>query len=75
MLHVTTLMADGSVTREALCTTVQAVPQSKRARTVSSMGGMTPATFTGDGNQVSAIFQGLSPTLFFNSLATSMLLL
>ena len=70
--HVTILMANGSVTREALCTMALPVLQSKRARIASSMGGMTPPTFAGDGNQVNAIFQGLTLTLFSNSLATSM---
>ncbi|RZC28294.1 Protein ALTERED XYLOGLUCAN 4, partial [Glycine soja] len=49
--HVTTLMANGSVTREALCIVALPVSQSKRARVASSMGGKTPHTFTGDGNQ------------------------
>jgi len=53
----------------------QPVRQSKKARIASSMGGKTLATFTGDGNQINVIFQGLSPTLFFNSLSTSILLL
>lgn len=70
-LHVTTPMANGSMTRGALCTMVQLVVQSRKARIASSMAGQTWVISTGDGNQSNASSQGLNPTHFSNSLVTN----
>ncbi|KAG5087711.1 hypothetical protein JHK86_000323 [Glycine max] len=60
-------MANGSVTREALCIVALPVPQSKRARVASSMGGKTPHTFTGDGNQEPSRVPSLLVSHYFST--------
>ena len=64
--HVTTSMENGFMTKEVLYTMEQHVEQSKKDKIVSPMGDLIQTTFTIDGNQMSAIFQGLNQILFSN---------
>lgn len=71
LLHVTTLMANGYMINRALCIMGQLVEPSRKVRTVSPMANLIWVISSGGGNPVNAHFQGLTLTLFSNSLKTS----
>jgi hypothetical protein len=58
-------MESGFMTKVTLYTMEQHVEQSKKDKIVWPMEDLTQTTFTIDGNQMNAIFQGLNQTLFF----------
>jgi hypothetical protein len=68
-IHATIPMANGFVTIELLCIMEQHA-RSRKVKIASLMEDRTQATFIGDGNQVSVIFQILNQTHFLNSSTT-----
>lgn len=63
-LLVTTLLANGFMTKWDLCTMGLPAVQSRKVKTASLMEDLTWVTSTGGGNQGYASFLGLIPTHF-----------
>ena len=70
-LLVTTLLANGFMTKWDLCTMGLPAVQSRKVKTASLMEDLTWVTSSGDGSQIDASFRGLNRMHFFNFLLTN----